>query len=1326
MLNIRFLKNQLSKIDLKIITSFVIIFFFSYSVAQAQTTCSLGDPVFVENFGSGSARLGPSLNQDPINNVHPNFRPANLYNYVGFGHVGQESYGLIKNGQDAGVSPGDASFNDIFPDHTPNEIDGGLGYFYYGDAGDQLNMFFAQKISGLCDDIQYELSAWFANTNNINFGPVEPNIKLIVGFTDSNDNNIGTIVESNTGTITSTDPRWKRGSLVFTVPTGTENIYFMLQNNVSGRNGNDLGIDDIEVRPCGPEIDIIDHLTSDLLTGETICITDTNDRSIDISANIPDNFVMQWEESTSPGVWTDIANETSSTLNYTIPENVITPHAIRLKFAHNAGNLNNSKCHFFTKEITYNQTYASSVSSIELCDDATDGDDTNGILQSFDLESQTATILGTQSPSDYTVTYHLSAADAIAGKGALASPHANTASPNSQTIFVRVENNTTGCANTDISFNAIVNALPIANPTLNLELCDNLDDGDNSNGIVQSFDLESQTATILGTQPISDFTVTYHLSASDALTNIGALTSPHANTLSPNSQTIYVRITNTTTGCINTNLSFDLIVNTLPEANAVADLEACDNLDDSDDTNGIIQTWDLESQTSAILGTQPASNYTVTYYLSLADAESGNNPLSNPHGNSASPNSQTIYVRVENNTTGCVNSFTSFNLIVHPLPIINSPVILIQCDDDDPSTLGFSPFNLTEANNEISANAVNETFTYYLTQAAAISGDISSPDYINNPTTFVNPTVSSDTVWARIENSFGCARVSEIQLLVSTTVIPSNFLMTFNQCDDFLDINGNDNANNDDRDGIATFDFSSVNTAILGLIPSGQNPQTPRYYRNETDALAEENEITDISNYRNIGYPNSQFVYVRVDSDIVNDCLGLGAHILLNVEPLPVANPVSITRQCDDDTDGQFPFDTSQVESDVLGTQNPTNVTVTYFDETGSALPSPLPNPFLTTSQTISIRVTNNTSSSPDGPCYDETTLQFIVDVNPVANPVAPLVVCDGDSGDIDDDGLYAFNTTSIQNTILGAQSGMLVNYTYTDEFGNVTTNQTLPNPLVSSTQTITAEVVNPLNLSCTAATDIALVVNPLPEFSIETPQIVCSSDPTFSIVLDPIEANPLETFTYEWTDQNGSILSSLPTLTVSTPGTYTITLTKTDGTACTRSRNVFVDASELATITQNDIEVMDVSDNNTITINTNNLGLGDYEFALDDAFSFYQDEPLFENVEGGIHTLYVRDKGGCGTNSIEISVIDYPKFFTPNNDGYHDTWQVLGINNQFQPNTIIHIFDRYGKLLKQLSPTSNGWNGTFNGTLMPSEDYWFKVLLEDGREFMGHFTLKR
>ena len=85
---------------------------------------------------------------------------------------------------------------------------------------------------------------------------------------------------------------------------------------------------------------------------------------------------------------------------------------------------------------------------------------------------------------------------------------------------------------------------------------------------------------------------------------------------------------------------------------------------------------------------------------------------------------------------------------------------------------------------------------------------------------------------------------------------------------------------------------------------------------------------------------------------------------------------------------------------------------------------------------------------------------------------------------------------------------------------------------------------------------------------------------------------------------------------------------------------------------------------------------------------------------------------------------MDYPRYFTPNGDGFNDVWEIKNLG--LLPNFTLTIFDRYGKLLKQLTATSSNWNGTFNGHLLPSDDYWFTIKLEDGREAKGHFSLKR
>lgn len=649
-------------------------------------------------------------------------------------------------------------------------------------------------------------------------------------------------------------------------------------------------------------------------------------------------------------------------------------------------------------------------------------------------------------------------------------------------------------------------------------------------------------------------------------------------------------------------------------------------------------------------------------------------------------------------TIGTETATETATVTINELPIIASVVELKQCDND---LDGFSPFNLDEAISKITANASNETITFFETQTDAEN----NTNPISNLSTYTNQTASLDTVWARVENINGCYKTSQVDLIVTTTQIPNTFMREFYVCDD-------------DTDGISQFDFSSVQSEIESIFPLGQQ-LIITYYRNEADALAEENPISDITNYSNVGYPNFQQIYVRVDGQLDNDCLGLGAHINLYAEPQPVANQVTLDRQCDDDQDGMFPFDVSLVEPTVLGGQSLADVTVTYLDENNNMLPSPLPNPFLTGSQVITIRVLNNNVG--DGSCFDETSLELIVDNQPIAHPVDNQIVCD--DGEDDTDGLHDFDTSLIESTILNGQTGMEVHYY--DESGTELKSP-LPNPFTSSSQTITVNVVNPINDGCYATTSFEFIVNPLPEFTIETPRIVCSSDPIFSVVLDPQESNVNEVFNYEWFFEDGTVLSNQPTLTVSTSGTYSVTLTKTDGTGCSRTRDVFVNASELATITQNDISVTDNSNNNTITININSLGQGDYEFALDDEFLNYQDQPFFNNVTSGIHTIYIRDKKGCGTSSIDVSLIGYPKYFTPNGDGINDFWQIKGVNDQFQTNSDIFIYDRYGKLLKQLATTSNGWDGTMNGRLLPNDDYWFRVYLQDGRVMNGHFTLKR
>ena len=136
--------------------------------------------------------------------------------------------------------------------------------------------------------------------------------------------------------------------------------------------------------------------------------------------------------------------------------------------------------------------------------------------------------------------------------------------------------------------------------------------------------------------------------------------------------------------------------------------------------------------------------------------------------------------------------------------------------------------------------------------------------------------------------------------------------------------------------------------------------------------------------------------------------------------------------------------------------------------------------------------------------------------------------------------------------------------------------------------------------------------------------------------------------------------------------------------------------------------------------------GFGEYEYQLDN--QAFQNTPEFINVLPGPHTVTVRGKNGsCGSTTIQVQVIDYPRYFTPNNDGYHDTWNITSLSDY--PEAQIFIFDRFGKLIKNISPSGIGWDGTYRGVNMPSDDYWFRVEYtfdDTPLVFKSHFTLKR
>ena len=638
------------------------------------------------------------------------------------------------------------------------------------------------------------------------------------------------------------------------------------------------------------------------------------------------------------------------------------------------------------------------------------------------------------------------------------------------------------------------------------------------------------------------------------------------------------------------------------------------------------------------------------------------------------------------------------NITIYPQPtLLNNTISLKQCDDNND---GFSAFNLNESIPLLVTTPTGLNFSFYETLTEAQN----ATNPITNTTSYTNQIVSNDIIYVRIENVNGCFKTAQINLQVSTTLIPSTFQLAYNECDNI--------ASGSNMDGIATFDFSNATTQIQALYPTGQLLNIT-YYKNLTDALAEQNAITNISNYSNIGYPNSQNIYVRVDSQINNECLGLGHHITLNVERVPMVQP-QILKHCDDDQDGSFGFDTTNLQTTLLNGLN--NVTVSYTDQMGN--PVTITNPFVSTTKTINVNVKNTFGKQ----CDYNSTIHFVVDDLPQAFPISTTLttVCDNEVNPALQNGSYPFDTSTFQSTILGSQTGMIVNYY---DSNNNPLPSPLPNPFNTTQQNITVEVINPNNSSCKATMIIPFVINPVPNINLYGNELICSDNSNFTKVIDAglIDTSTINNYTYTWFLNNNLIANENQyTLIVNTEGVYTVEVKNTQG--CTRTRTITVTASNLAII--DSVIVNDLVGENSIMVVLSATSLGDYMYSMDN--TNYQVSNVFSNVMPGIYTVYVKDLRGCGITPKEFSVLGIPKYFTPNGDGYNDYWNIDGVNQNFYSKSTIQIYDRYGKLLKQFNSLGHGWDGNYNDQPMPSEDYWFTINLEDGRNIKGHFTLKR
>ncbi|WP_396140560.1 T9SS type B sorting domain-containing protein, partial [Flavobacterium sp.] len=960
--------------------------------------------------------------------------------------------------------------------------------------------------------------------------------------------------------------------------------------------------------------------------------------------------------------------------------------------------------------------------------------DTTGLVgfETFDLASQVASILLGQTGMD--VTFYPSLAEAQSNTNAITNLQYTNADIYVQTLGIRIINTTTGCyviSTMDIR----VEPLPTIIPPASYTLCD-----DNQDGFSCDFDLTTLEADILQgvAYNLSFYETRTGAEIGDPVTAIDT-TVPYC-TLLPFTQTLWVRAEDPFTGCWSI-MPIELNVDPSPVAPVnLNPITVCDQ-----DSNPLSASTlvNLTQQTAAVLAQQTgaATNYTVTYYTSQLLAEQGTAPII-PATSYFGANLQTIWVRVENNNTQCYN-LGSFQVFVGIPLVVPTPQPINECDTLPNDQ--FAVFDLTVR--QITA-LPGYTFQYYPSWTDAQN----DTNQITNITSYTNVSLAVQTLGVRIISAQGCVGYTTLNIRVlpapepntNPTVLPA-------VCEDST------------TPGQATIDLTQNESYIL----NGDPNLSVQYYPTLTDLENDTNQITNpasvlVGDATLVDDPINlvQYVYIAVSGNNTIDHTGRRCYTVVPqgyvINPLPrvdIIGTSNVYQICESDPTGNDNIEifdlTSQIPDLLEG--NVTTPISTYsvaFYETATGSPITNPSAYTNTSSPQPIYVVINNTTTGCSSAVGSFTLQvnpkpvFAIDITTDLN----YETCDENDGINDGQTLHnGLPLSDYIDDILGttqSPADYTVTFHYNSQADAAAGLNAIQDLVTYQLQTGTYWVRIENNLTgCYITDSFAVIVEQLAEPNIvASTNIACVNfgETTVNNTLI-LESQVTGNYTFEWY-AGGNLIpgENGPTLTVtevtdaqvefSVIAISNSALQCASDTAPDRTRFTVIRSGLASNLTYTVTNAF--SDLQIITVT--NDGYGVYHYSLDDG-PILDNGGVFTNVPIGTHTVHVwdvRDPNGysCGEVSIEdLQIIDYPHYFTPNGDGIHDTWNIVGLEGQ--PGAKIFIFDRYGKLLKQISSTGAGWDGTYNGYRMPSDDYWFTVDYEENgimKQYKSHFAMKR
>jgi gliding motility-associated-like protein len=1000
---------------------------------------------------------------------------------------------------------------------------------------------------------------------------------------------------------------------------------------------------------------------------------------------------------------------------------------------------------------------------------------TNGSYQ-YDLTQNNLTALGID-PSKYTIYYFDSLTSANANGPAIPQNQLNSyTSSGNQTIYIKavpVNNNAFFC-NDLISFNLLVTPpINIVKPS-DISVCNNI-----SGRVI---DLTVQEAALLNGLNPADYKIRYFRSQTEANSGTNSITNPKAfNTSTAQTpQTIWVRVENISSSVCYAAVDFNIIIYSLPAVDDLPNVVACSSYTLPPIANGEYNTGPNGTGTKLNPGdiitksgvyyifnrsatnsctNESFFNVVLVYELSFKKEACGQytiprvaaggfftatggqgNPI--PAG-TVFTTSQTVYYYARINGAVCRDEALSF--VVHPLPLVDKPGNVVTCNSYTLPPLANGNYytatggagtrlnagtNITTSQtvfifandgrctNEHSfrIDIINSTAFVpitrcgnYILPLVAVGGYYTAPAGQGQNIPAGTNITTSQTVYyyANTTTSPNCTDNLKYDITIKTLPpvdTPANRL----ECDRYvLPALVNGNYFTKTNGGGTRLKAGDVITTTQTIYVYAVGPECT----NEHSFVVEirkrplVDSFTDVVTCTAFKLPvlkNGKYYTATGGPHGQGTQIAEGTLINTN-QTIYIYNEWADFTSCSNETFFRVTYNGIDV-----GTFTDINVCDSYTLpplQLGNYYPQPggkgtiIPaGTVLTTSQRIYVYAVSGNRLT----CTSEKNFLVTISATPVLTSTPDVTIC----------GSYTLPPLSIGNYYSGP---------------NATGTRYLAGQQITASQQMYIYAAAATNPNCTAQDDFNITVYPLKNLVLRN-EIICVDFQTGTTMRSAELSSGLNPaiYTVDWYFE-GNKISTGPNYTASKEGTYTLQITKNTpdvGDDCGYNpATVIVEKSSPAVASINMTDSF--RENTDVTVTLHN-GFGSYEYQLDDGS--FQTSNVFYDVASGEHAITVRDvKGNCDDQILIINVLKYPKFFTPNNDGYNDTWNIPDL--AYQPNAVINIFDRYGKTITQIKPSGAGWDGNYNGDPLPATDYWFQVFFTlNGTDqvFRAHFSMKR